>query len=110
METKFTLHFVVLVLAWVFAQNGEDDYISTNNFGQVSEDNILKTEGYYKFGGVPSSRRGMGNIIFFIPVGKKNTGFHGWLTIRRSPSHKVKKSGWTMEIIRRTVLRASGKG
>ncbi|WP_239985875.1 MULTISPECIES: alpha-L-fucosidase [Arenibacter] len=95
-------------IALGFAQNGEDDLYLFDNFGQVSEDNIFKTEGYYNWGSSIIKERD-GKYHLFYSRWKKEYGFHGWLT-HSEIAHATSKSPGGPWNYRETVLSGSGKG
>lgn len=102
----FILCCFCLVLG--FAQNGEDDLNLFDNFGQVSEDNIFKTEGYYNWGSSIIKERD-GKYHLFYSRWKKEYGFHGWLT-HSEIAHATSKSPAGPWKYKETVLLGAGQG
>ncbi|MEZ4969162.1 MAG: alpha-L-fucosidase [Flavobacteriaceae bacterium] len=90
------------------AQGGEDDLYLYDDFKEVSQENIFKTEGYYNWGSSIIKERD-GKYHLFYSRWKKEYGFYGWLT-HSEIAHATSKSPAGPWKYRETVLKGRGKG
>ena len=101
---------IIFIFAAIVAlgQNKRDDLFFKDRLQPISEENILKTEGYYNWGA--SIIKGKeGKYHLFYSRWKRDYSFYGWLT-HSEIAHAVSDnpSGpWEYE---ETVLRGRGKG
>jgi alpha-L-fucosidase len=109
MDMKLRLLFICCFsILLAHAQGGEDDLYLYNDFKEVSQENIFKTEGYYNWGSSIIKERD-GKYHLFYSRWKKEYGFYGWLT-HSEIAHATSKSPAGPWKYRETVLKGRGKG
>ena len=104
------LTLLICVPSLIFSQNdtNPDNLFFKDRLQPVSEDNILKTEGYYNWGG--SIIKGPdGRYHLFYARWKKEYKFTGWLLFSEI-AHAVSKHPWGPWKYKETVLTGRGKG
>ena len=79
MKTGFFLILILFLSLNINAQKSSDDIRMYDDFQELSEDNIFKTEGYFNWG-ASIIKGDDGKYHLFYARWEKKYSFYGWLT------------------------------